>query len=171
MKKLNQLSIIAVVTVVFGLSSGRVAAQAPPGGGNADAQQFQQQMQQRIMGYLREQLAVTNDDEWGVIEGRLSKVVQARMEVMLGGMGGFRGMMGGGRRGFPGFGGQPSPEADALQKAIESNAPADEVRVKLAKYREVRKQKEASLTKAQDDLRQVLSLHQEGTAVLMGLLP
>jgi hypothetical protein len=177
--KLNQLFLVGVVTVVLGRTGDRLAAQGPPGGGNFDPQQIQQQMQQRMMGYFREQLAVTNDDEWSVIESRLSKVVQARMETMLGGLGGFRGMMGGnrggdnqagGRRGvLRGFG-QPNPDADALQKAIDSNASAGELKAALSRYRESKDKKQAELTRAQDQLRQVLSLRQEAVLVSMGLL-
>jgi 5'-deoxynucleotidase YfbR-like HD superfamily hydrolase len=84
-------------------------------------------------------------------------------------------MWGGGRGGGPGGqggpgGGQVNAEQDALQKAIESNAPADEIKTKLAKYRASQKDKEAKLAKAQDDLRQVLTVKQEATAVLLGLL-
>jgi hypothetical protein len=57
-----------------------------------------------------------------------------------------------------------------LQKAIESKAPADELKAKLAKLREARKEKEAALEKAQEDLRKVLSVRQEAAAVLAGLL-
>ena len=74
----------------------------------------------------------------------------------------------GGRRGFPG--GEPSPEAEELQKAIDSNASKDELKAKLTKFREVRKEKEAKLAKAQEDLKKVLSVKQEAAAVLNGLL-
>jgi hypothetical protein len=74
---------------------------------------------------------------------------------------------GGGRRGG---GRQLSPAAQDLQQAIEAKAPADEIKAKLAKYREDRQQKEANLQKAQDDLKKVLNSRQEATAVLMGLL-
>jgi hypothetical protein len=74
----------------------------------------------------------------------------------------------GGRRSFGG--GTPSPEVESLQKAIEAKAPADELKAKLAKVREARKLKEANLAKAQDELRKVLSVRQEASAVLMGLL-
>jgi Spy/CpxP family protein refolding chaperone len=47
----------------------------------------------------------------------------------------------------------------------------DEWKAKLAKFREARKAKEAALTKAQEDLRKVLTVRQEATAVSMGLLP
>jgi hypothetical protein len=42
---------------------------------------------------------------------------------------------------------------------------------RLDRLREVRKQNEAKLTKAQEDLRAVLSLRQEAIAVMFGLLP
>jgi hypothetical protein len=150
--------------------------------GNSDPAQAQQRMMERY----REQLGVTNDDEWKAIEGRVQKVLDARREVGFGGMG--RGMMmgrggrgggaandnaaagtaqGGGRRGG---GRQVSPAAQELQQAIEAKAPADEIKTKLAKYREDRQQKENNLQKAQDDLKKVLNSRQEATAVLMGLL-
>ena len=69
-----------------------------------------------------------------------------------------------------GPGGTPNPEVESLQKAIEAKAPADELKAKLAKVRDARKQKEANLAKAQDELRKVLSVRQEASAVLMGLL-
>ena len=68
------------------------------------------------------------------------------------------------------FGGEPMPEQEALQKAIDAKAPADEIKSKLAKYREARKVKEANLAKAQDDLRKVLSVRQEAIASVSGLL-
>ena len=104
-------------------------------------------------------------------------MTDARREIGFGGMrfgggrrGGDNGGGGdqGGRRGFGG--GTPSPEVESLQKAIEAKAPADELKAKLAKVREARKQKEANLAKAQDELRKVLSVRQEASAVLMGLL-
>lgn len=142
--------------------------QGGPGGGNFDPAQ----MRQRMMERMREQFGVKDDAEWKLISERIEKVNDARRETAGRGMGmmfgGGRGGGQGGGRG--GFGGEPSPEQDALQKAIESNAPAEEIKTKLAKYRASQKDKEAKLAKAQDDLRQVLSVKQEATAVLMGLL-
>lgn len=125
----------------------------------------------------REDLEVKSDDEWKLIEARITKVTDARREIGFGGMrfgGGRRGGDNngggdqGGRRNFGG--GTPSPEVESLQKAIEAKAPADELKAKLAKVREARKQKEANLAKAQDELRKVLSVRQEASAVLLGLL-
>jgi len=86
-----------------------------------------------------------------------------------GGNGGDQGN-GGGRRFRGGFGGEPSPEADALEKAVEAKASNSEMKAALAKYQEARKAKEAELAKAQDDLRKVLSVRQEAIATVNGLL-
>ena len=144
---------------------------------------------------LREQFGVADDAEWKVIEPKIQKVNEARRAVG----GGFGGGMAFGRRGGPGgpgggdgdraeradrgergdrggrggrFGGgfEASPEVAELRKAIEAKAPADEIKAKLAKVREVRKANEAKLEAAQEDLRKVLTVRQEAVAVTMGLL-
>lgn len=148
---------------------------AGPGGGQGNWDPAQ--MRQRMMERMREQFAVTDDAEWKLISERIEKVTTAR--TALNARGGFG--FGGGRGGGPGGGGpggggrggmfgEVSPEQEALQKAVESNAPAEEIKTKLAKFRASQKDKEAKLAKAQDDLRQVLSAKQEATAVLLGLL-
>ena len=68
------------------------------------------------------------------------------------------------------FNRESSPEFEALRKAIESKAPAAELKAKLAQWREVRKQREADAEKAQTELRQLLSTRQEAIAVTLGLL-
>jgi len=133
-----------------------------------------------MMERTKETLEVTDDAEWKAIEPLVQKVMDARMASMAG-MG--RGMFGGPRRGgdnAAGGGGgggrggfmgqQPSPEAEALQKAIDAKAPKAEIKAALAKYVESRKAKQAELEKAQDDLRKVLSSRQEALATLNGLL-
>jgi len=86
--------------------------------------------------------------------------------------GGFGGL--GGPGGFPGgpggFNPQPNPELDALRQAIQNNASSADLKAKMAQLREVRKKKEADLEKAQEDLRQILSVRQEAIAMTMGLL-
>ncbi|MFM8359454.1 MAG: hypothetical protein ACKOET_12975, partial [Verrucomicrobiota bacterium] len=146
-----------------------------PGGGpgNWDPEQ----MRQRMMERYREQLGVKDDAEWKLISERIEKVNEVRRDTLRGGLGmmfGGRGGPGGpggpGGGGGRGWGGEPNPDADALQKAIEANAPADEIKAKLAKYRASVKARDEKLAKAQDDLKEVLSLKQEAQAVLMGLL-
>jgi hypothetical protein len=150
----------------------RGGGQGGPGGGGPGGNFDPAQMRQRMAERMREQFGVKDDTEWKLISERIEKVSDARRD--MGGRGGM-GMMWGGRGGGPGGqggpgGGQVNAEQEALQKAIESNAPADEIKTKLAKYRASQKDKEAKLAKAQDDLRQVLTVKQEATAVLLGLL-
>jgi hypothetical protein len=131
-----------------------------------------------MMDRYRDQLDIKDDAEWKLISERVDKVLEARREVGFGGPGFGRpprrdgndqnADQNGGRR--RGFGGEPSPEAQALQKAIEAKASPEEIKAKLAKYRDARKQKRANLEKAQEALKQVLSVRQEAAAVMAGLL-
>jgi hypothetical protein len=141
--------------------------------GNFDPAQFRQ----RAVDNARDELGFTNDTEWSAVQPLVQKVVDARFDIGIGG-----GMSllrprntgnqdnGGGRQRRGGFGGETSPEAQALQQAIESNAPAAQIKAALAKYRQSRLDKEAKLKAAQDDLRKILSSKQEAQAVLAGLL-
>lgn len=137
-----------------------------PGGGNFDPEQIRQRMMERV----REQLGVKDDEEWKLISDRIEKVSAARRDVGIMGMNMRFGGRGGGGGGRGGFGGEQSPEAAALQTAIENNASADDIKAKLAKYRESQKAKEEKLAKAQEELKQVLTAKQEAQAVLFGYL-
>lgn len=182
MKTLHKALTLACAAVSLCWASN-LQAQQGQGRGNFDPEQ----MRQRMMERYRESLEIKSDDEWKAIEPRITKVMDARREVGFPGGFGRGGFGGGGRRGGDGaagggggggndggrargFGPEPSPEAEALQKAIEAKASSDDIKAKLAKYRESRKTKEANLVKAQDDLRKVLTVRQEASAVLMGLL-
>ena len=79
------------------------------------------------------------------------------------------GRTGGGRTGGSRFGGTPNPKAEALTKALESG---DEGAIKsaLAAFRSERASKTAALEKAQDSLKELLTVKQEGTALTMGLV-
>jgi hypothetical protein len=155
----------------------------PGGGGNFDPAQFREQMMQR----MRERFEVKDDEEWKLISERLTKVQEIQRTVRSGGgFSAFGGRPGGGPPGGGGdnnsgrtrggttgggtFGRESDPEMEALQRAIEAKAPAEEIKVKLARYRDALKEKEAKLEKAQQDLREVLSARQEAVAVTMGLL-
>ena len=171
------------------LGAGRLQAQDQPPQGNFDPAQMRQRMQER----MKQQFEVTEDSEWKAISERIEKVMQARRSLGgsagPGGFGGpgFRGGQGsaggpggpdtqGGPGGPPqqggpgGFGRESSPELEALRKAIESKAPASEIKTKLADLRAARKKKEAELERAQNDLREILSARQEAVAVMLGLL-
>jgi len=198
MKKIQLM--LATTVAALGLSLGGQAQAQPQGFGggggmdfqNMDPQQMMKQIQQRMIDSYREQMIVTNDDEWALIEQRINAVTQARTAAMAdgGGMGGMMGMgrrggagggpggpggggPGGGGPGGGGFGalfGQPSPESDALQKAVDDQAPAGQLKTLIAKLQAVHKEKQAKLAQAQEDLRAVLTPRQEAIAILGGLL-
>lgn len=63
-----------------------------------------------------------------------------------------------------------SPEEEALQKALDAKASNADLKAALAKFVAARKQEQANLEKAQAELRQVLSVRQEASATLAGLL-
>jgi hypothetical protein len=145
-----------------------------------------QEFRQRRMNDLKERLEVKDDAEWKAIEPLIQKVTDARMATMSGagrstfGRGGGRpddnnnntngGDRGGRDRGRSSFFGEPSAEAQALEKAIDGKASNADLKAAIAKYQESRKAKQAELEKAQADLRKVLSVRQEAIATMAGLL-
>ena len=180
MIKLKQILLVAGCAAALCFTTGKLQAQ---GRGNFDPAQIKQNM----VDSFKDRMSVTNDDEWKVLEAAISKVVDAQFEARAGSIRGFGGFgqrrnRGGNtnstdtatqpqrQRGGPGGFGQPSPEADDLQKAIEAKAPKDEINAKLAKLREANAAKEAKLAAAQDDLKKLLTPRQEAIAVLYGLL-
>jgi hypothetical protein len=183
MIRINQWLVMAGVAAVMSLGTNQVAAQpnnGAPGGGGRPGRDPAQRAQQ-MMDRLKDTLEVTDDAEWKAMQPLVQKVTDLgrelaadRMRAMFGrfGRGGNNGQpadqQGQQRRG--GFGGAPSPEADALQKAIESKASKAELKAALDKYLASRKAKQAALEQAQADLRKVLTSRQEAIATWNGLL-
>ncbi len=180
--KINRIFTLCALAGSLFLSAHSVSAQSENGGdqggrrnrgggGNFDPAQFQQ----RMMDNVRDQLGFTNDTEWSAIQPLIQKVMDARRDVGMGGMSRlFRGRssggdQGGSRRGGGMFG-QSSPEAEALQKALDDNSPAAQVKAALEKYRSTQKDKETKLETAQNALKQVLTVKQEAQAALLGLV-
>jgi hypothetical protein len=166
--KSNHLLAIAAAAMVIGFCSSTSALAQ-----GADRAEFRQRM---LDGY-RDRLDVKSDEDWKKIEVLLTKVMDAQRDARMGmgfgfggrgGRGGGDGAQGGGNRNR---GGANTPaETEALTKAVEDKASADEVKAKVAAFREARKTKEAALTKAQEDLRKALTPRQEAAAILAGLL-
>ena len=134
-----------------------------------------------MLAAARERLEVTDDAEWKVISDRVMKVMELRRATMSGGVGMFggrggppggdRGSSGGDSNAGRGFRGGGSPELAALSSAVNDKLPDAEIKSRLDRLRESRKDSEAKLAQAQDDLRAVLSVRQEAMAVVFGLLP
>jgi hypothetical protein len=182
MRRMTQMLAIAGVACVASFGSNKAWAQQDNGGRRGFDPARAQEFQQRMMDSLKDELEV-KDDEWSALQPLIQKVMDARRAVdserirgfFRGGRGGGGDNNGGGdnggrRRG--GFGGmtEPSPEAEALQKAIESKASNSEMKAALAKYQEARKAKQADLETAQANLKKVLTVRQEAILTSRGLL-
>jgi hypothetical protein len=193
MKRWNQLLVVAGVAALLcaGTGTGRAQSNNTGGGGTTGGDgggnngrrgrgNFDPaQIQQRMLEGVKDRLGFTNETEWAAVQPLVQKVFDARRETMAGGMGRF----GGGRPGGGNNGGnatnenrpnaffKPSPEAESLQKLIDDKVPAAELKDALEKYRASRKDKEAKLAAAQEDLRKVLTVRQEAQASLLGLVP
>jgi hypothetical protein len=179
---------VSVAALIFAASAGALAQDnrdkgRREGGGDrgGDRGNFNPaDMQARMMTALRERFGVTNDDEWAVISERITKVSELRRN-MGGGMGSM--MFGrGGPGGGDSRGGTSSRtstssrsggnnDVAALTAAVQDKLPEAEIKARLDRVRELRKENELKLTKAQEELRAVLSVRQEAIAVLAGLLP
>jgi hypothetical protein len=192
MMRINHILAVAGLGIALGLGATNTMAQnngGQGGGGGGGGGRFNRgnfdpaQMQQRRLDNLKEALDVKDDAEWKALEPLFTKVMDAQREVAAdrmrgafgrggrGGQGQDQGGGGGGGGNFRGgFGGNPSPEAEALQKAIDSKASNAELKAALAKFLEARKAKQAELEKAQADLRKVLTVRQEAIVTAQGLL-
>jgi hypothetical protein len=135
-------------------------------------------MQQRLLDNVRDQLGFTNDTDWSAVQPLVQKVMETRRDAQGPGMGRLfgRGGRGGGqggnnrRGGGGGMFGNTSPEADALQKALDDDAPSGQVKDLLTKYETAQKGRLAKAKEAEEALRQVLTSKQEAQATLLGLL-
>jgi len=154
-----------------------------PGGPQFDPAQMRQMMEQR----MREMLGATAE-EWKVLGPRVMKVQELSRQT-----GGGPGMMFGpmGRRGAggPGMGGPGSDRPggrgmgmnreltevekiqEELQTLLENTAATPEqIKQQVTKLRAAREKAKQELAKAQQDLRQVLTVRQEAQLILMGML-
>jgi len=173
--------------------SGRGGMQGGPGGFDREA------MQERMMTMMKEQLGAS-DEEWTVIKPRLTEVMTLSQSINTGGgmRGMFGRGPGAGGPGGPGgaVGGaggpggrreqqqqnagaaEPAATTDPVQKAInslrstlEKEAPsADEIKANLTALRTAREKAKLDMAKAQQKLREVLTLKQEAQLVMMGML-
>jgi hypothetical protein len=183
--KLKSLLMMSGMGIALCLGANQGLAQNNGGGGGQGGRpDFQnmspEEMRQFFLDRVRERLEVKDDAEWNALKPLVQKVMDARRDTMsdgggFGGMGGRRrggdngGDNGGGRR-RGGFMPEPSAEREALQKAIDAQAPKAEIKAALAKFKDARKTRQEALEKAQNDLRKVLTSRQEAIAAVEGYL-
>ncbi len=180
--KLNRIITLCAVTAALVCSAGSVFAQDNANDNNGGQRRNRggfggdpAQMQQRMMDNIRDSLNFTNDTDWSAVQPLVQKVMDARRDVGFGNMRALfgrnrGGQGGGGPGGRGGMFGQTSPEQEALQKALDDDAPAAQVKDLLAKYKASQQAKQAKLEAAQDSLKAVLTSKQEAQAYLMGLV-
>ena len=186
--KLNRMMTLCAMAVTLALSASSLLAQdnnngeqggqrrnrgpGGPGGGWGDPAQ----RQQRMVDGVRDRLGFTNDVEWDAVKPLVQKVVEIQSDLRASQMRAIfsgrnrGGDQGGDRQRGGGIFGQQSPEAEALQKALDDNAPSAQIKDLLAKYRTVQKAKQNKLEGAQADLKKVLTTKQEAQAFLLGLV-
>lgn len=171
-KLIKNMRVVAISALLLAGASNSPAQQFPPNWGNIDVTQIRQQ----IVSQFRDLLEIKNDDEWKIVQDRIEKVFQARIEVMASAMGGMNFGRRGGRGGFnmaaimSALGMQQNQELEALQSCLDANASHEVIKARLNNLREATKAKQAKLDQSQELLRQVLTLRQEAQAVVEGLL-
>lgn len=191
MRKVLRTTMIASIAItILSIAMYSVAQNQGRGRGNFDPEQMRAMRMER----MQTQLGVS-DDEWKVIGPLVEDVMEKQRSARMGG-GGMMGMMGGpggpggqggpgmdrperqggpdqqrGQRGGGGFRGEPDPEMEALQTALESpDTSADVIKEKLTALRTARAKKEAALKTSRENLRKVLTIRQEAQMVMMGML-
>jgi hypothetical protein len=150
---------------------------------NAQPQQRRQfdpaQFRQMMIDRLKEAMNAS-DDEMKALQPQIEKVMQLSRDARSGGMGGF-GRRGGGPGG-PG-GGDPNAQQpqqqlstvqqrqQELQAAVENkDTPPAELKAKIEALRAAKAAARAELTKAQEDLRGLLTQRQEAVLITFGIL-
>lgn len=110
----------------------------------------------------KERLGAT-DEEWAVLQPQIQKVMELQMRNRPGT---------GGRRGQPQPGAPAAmPEAEALSKTLDdANASPERIEKAIDAYRDARKKNDAALKEAREELREMLTIKQEGVLVLSGML-
>jgi len=165
---------LSVVTAVFASVTVDVSAQERDRNrdrgnrerGGERGQWDRSQIMERIMDRYRENLGFSVA-EWKVVQPK----VQAVMDNRISGASGMMSMFGGSRRGRGGDSSAEKTPTSELRDLLEKDdASKGDIKVKLAAYRKDRKAREVKLKKAQEDLRQLLTIKQEAQAVLAGLL-
>jgi len=171
--------------IAAGLFTLPTMAQNQQGGpGGFDPSQFRQRMLDRVKDALG-----ASDEEMQALGPKIEKVFTLQMEMNMGRAGMFRRNGGQGGQGGPGgqnaAGGQAAPATPQdsqptsalvtatreLQAALDNkDSKPEDIKAKLQIYRDAKAAAKADLTKAQGELRDLLTQRQEATLVMMGML-
>ena len=87
-------------------------------GGNFNPAQFQQRMMEQMLNQTRQDLVITNDEEWAAIQPLIQKVMDARREAGNGGGMGMRGGPGGRVADRVGLGRKPAASSRPCRRRL-----------------------------------------------------
>ena len=164
--------LLAALVVPFAMAQDNPQPQGGDRSGDRNRGNFDPaQMRQRAMDRIKEQMGITNEDEWKVIQAKLDPVMTKQREVMggmFGGFGGFRGRGGDDANRLRGAVEQASRD---LRTLLEDKAASeDQIKQKLAAFREARDKARTELASAQKELKEILMPRQEAVLVTNGML-
>jgi hypothetical protein len=153
------------------------------GRGNRDPAEMRLRMESRL-----KELLGASDQEWAVLQPKVEKLMDAQRLQMAGRGAGMaqlfrpdRGDRGGnnnngGNNNRPNRPDRPDENSPVavrtreLQDAIRDNASPDVLKAKLAALRDARTKAHDQYAKAQQELRELLTLKQEATLIMLGML-
>ncbi len=164
----------AVATPTFAQDAGGGGGGRGNGGGGGGGPRMTREEMRAEMAKRTQEAMGATDTEWAVLGPKIEKVQTMQFQAMAGrGMGMGRGGRGGGPGG-PAAAGPSNPVADAvheLQTLLDNkDATPEQIKAKLTALRDARAKAKEELTKAQTELREVLSVRQEAVLVERGML-
>lgn len=145
------------------------------GGGGGRPRMTMAEMQAARLTRIKDALGAT-DDEWKALSPKVEKVQTLQMQNMMGRFGGGRGGRGGPGGAAPAVdpAAPANPVRDAsteLQTTLDNKeSTAEQIKVKLTALRDAKAKAAADLKKAQDELRELVTVRQEAVLVTQGLL-
>jgi hypothetical protein len=181
MKRWKLAAVVAGLVLACGTVLPVVAQQGGGGGGGGRGNFDPAAMQAAMEARMKTSLGVS-DDEWKVLQPMIQKVNTARAATISrgfggggGGRGGRGGAGGGGGGGGPAANTQPATPLATAQAALtetlaNKDATPDQIKAKLDALRAARAKAREELTKAQDELKKVVTVRQEAVLVGMGTL-
>jgi len=126
---------------------------------------------------IHDALGFTNEADWNVVKPLVKKVYDAQRDLTRGSVMSHIPVANvstnsteNSRSVQTTYFGKPSPEAEALQRAVDVNASTNDIAAALETYRASQKAKRAKLEEAQANLRKVLTLQQQAEATLLKVI-
>lgn len=164
--------LVLMVLSVLGWKVASAQNTPPPRSDKARAQEALTRFQQRVLENVKKELGST-DDEFKVLQPRILKILELQFQSRAIGN---RGMFGRARGPAASIVAALPPSdvqktATALQEVLDrKDSKPDDIKARLSDLRQARAVVREQLVQAQEDLRELLTIRQEATLVMMGIL-